>query len=225
MNPSWRKHRGIAIIGTLWLGSIATGLGLLADYAAQPGLIGQVPQQWPQSTQLSLAPDRHTVVLAVHPRCPCTRASINELERSIGHAKTPPQIYALVFEPTTDEATDLHANFAATDITRNLRRIPNTTVIPDPGSTIAADFGALTSGHAIVYDTKGNLVFSGGLTPTRAHEGPNTGTESLKRLFNGDQPIAQNAPVFGCPLCSETKGIKLETCFDAATCPSTEVQP
>ncbi len=207
------RHRWFIVLGAVWLGAIGTGLGLLANYAAEPGQVGEVPQTWPSDPGLQLADATHTLVLAVHPRCPCTAASINELERALGNVEQLPRVYALIFEPIPGEAGDDQEAFARTRITKRLIQLPGVELVADPGSAIAAGFGALTSGHTLVYDESGQLVYSGGLTPTRAHEGPNTGSATLVSLFNGGDAIAQIAPVFGCPLCSADEPNQMATCF------------
>lgn len=212
------RHRWFMALGAVWLSAIGTGLGLLANYAAEPGLVGEVPQAWPSDSELQRAGASHTLVLAVHPRCPCTAASINELERALGNVEQLPRIYALIFEPMPGVAVNDQEDFARTRITKRLIQLPGVELIADPGSEIATGFGALTSGHTLVYDASGQLVYSGGLTPTRAHEGPNTGSATLVSLFNGGEAIAPVAPVYGCPLCSVNEPNQLATCYsDGAT--------
>lgn len=202
----------LVIVG--WLGLIACGFGALAAYASIPGAVGDPPSIWPSNDAggMQLARGTHTVILAVHPRCPCTRATINELERTLARAIEQPVIYALIFEPGPDDSADVDESFARTRIAERLGSLPGVVMISDPGSIIAQQFGALTSGHTLVYDATGSLVFSGGLTPTRSHEGPNTGSASLVELFNGRSAIAEQTPVYGCPLCSQCPDIALDVC-------------
>jgi hypothetical protein len=202
-----------------WLGVIGTGLGLLADYATKPGMVGQVANTWPDNQSVSLSDDSHTIVLAVHPRCPCTRSTIDELEAVLANTQATPKVLALIFEPLPGETADPEEDFARTSITKRLRRLPNIECIPDPGSETAQRFGAMTSGHTLVYAPDGSLSFSGGLTPTRAHTGPNTGSFALKDILNGNQPIAKQAPVFGCPLCPSSSEETI-ICDTTETCPT-----
>lgn len=206
----------LIIVG--WLGLVACGLGALANYGATPGAVGEVPNVWPTDAAegLTLAQGSLTIVLAVHPRCPCTRATINELERTLARAGEQPTIYALIFEPALEVDTDPDESFARTQIRTRLSDLPGVVMVRDPGSEIASRFGAMTSGHTLVYDADGSLRFSGGLTPTRAHEGPNTGSASLIELLNGGAAIADDAPVYGCPLCPDSP---------VTTCPPNEVAP
>lgn len=212
------RNRSQTLIIVGWLGLVACGLGALANYGATPGAVGEVPSEWPSdaSEGLTLAQDSLTLVLAVHPRCPCTRSTINELARALGASQEQPTIYALIFEPALENATDPDESFARTQIRARLSELPGVVMVRDPGSAIANRFGAMTSGHTIVYDADGLLRFSGGLTPTRAHEGPNTGSASLIELLNGGPAIADDAPVYGCPLCPDSL---------TTTCPPNEVSP
>lgn len=224
MISSLFRTRALPLLIVGWLGTIALGLGALGHYAATPAPSGQAPLAWPDKAPggLTLAGDALTIVLAVHPRCPCTRASISELERSVAQAPTPARVYALVFEPEpalndqgfADSGSD---RFARTRIVERLSRVPGVEIIADPGSRIAGRFGAMTSGHAVVYDQGGALRYSGGLTPTRAHEGPNTGSASIRNLIHGSEALAPRAPVYGCPLCPDTPDASAFTTPDA--CP------
>ncbi len=209
----------LVIVG--WLSLIACGFGALAAYASTPGAVGEAPSIWPSddASGMQLAVDTHTVVLAVHPRCPCTRATINELERTLARADEQPTIYALIFEPGPNDPSHVDESFARTRIAERLGSFPGVVMIADPGSEIAKRFGALTSGHTLVYDTTGSLVFTGGLTPTRSHEGPNTGTASLVELLNGRSAIADQTPVYGCPLCSECPDVALDVCSKSEELP------
>ena len=64
-------------------------------------------------------------------------------------------------------------------------------------------FGALTSGQVLVYDEDGDLVFRGGLTSARGHEGESVGNRALVS-FALDPPRSNEVPasseVFGCSL-------------------------
>ena len=201
MSSTNTQNRWLLLIGVAWMCAVATGLGLLTDYSAQPGEIGESPKTWPTESPISRNKDGFTVLIAVHPRCPCTRATVDELEGVLAKSETAPRTIALIFEPLDEDSIDTNEEFSRTSISAKLSKLPGVELIADPGSLIAQSFGAMTSGHTLVYSPDGSLVYSGGLTPTRAHTGPNTGSSTLTSLFNGDQPIAQLAPVYGCPLC------------------------
>jgi hypothetical protein len=75
-------------------------------------------------------------------------------------------------------------------------------VIVDADERLAALFGAETSGLAALYTGDGRLLYRGGLTPGRGHEGDSFGTDAVAALSqsNSSQAAARQAPVFGCAL-------------------------
>jgi hypothetical protein len=76
-----------------------------------------------------------------------------------------------------------------------------------PGAELACDttgdearrFGAETSGHAVLTDPAGAVVFRGGLTPARGRTGESPGRQAVLAWVNSGGG-AETAPVFGCPL-------------------------
>lgn len=216
MRIKFAKNQWTILFIALWLGAIGAGLGILADYSATPGLVGQVPTSWPDNAPINRDHLNHTIIVSVHPRCPCTRATLDELEGVLTQSQSTPLVIALIFEPSADNPliSEREAEeFARTSITKRLQRIPGVQCIADPDSQIAQSFGALTSGHTLIYTPQGKLAFSGGLTPTRAHTGPNTGSLALKEILQGQTPTREFAPVFGCPLCpTESQNENIESC-------------
>ncbi len=64
----------------------------------------------------------------------------------------------------------------------------------------AGRFGVKGSGHVLLYQPSGRLVFSGGITPSRGHEGDNPGRAAVISLvLQGRSPV-NRTPVYGCPL-------------------------
>ena len=184
--------RWCAIAVSVWGLLLACGTGYLAAHGARAGEAGATPVAWPEGIERS--GDAWTVLLAAHPRCPCTRASAEELIGALAGAGEAYELIVLAYRPSGDDA------FADTGVIRRLGGLAHARVEDDPDGTIAAGFGALTSGHAAVYDPGGRLRFSGGLTPSRAHVGPNTGAGAVRSLLRGGEAPAARAPVYGCPL-------------------------
>ncbi len=65
----------------------------------------------------------------------------------------------------------------------------------------ARHFGAATSGQTLLYDERGTLVFSGGITGARAHAGDNVGRQSLVALLNREPPAHAAAPMCSGVVC------------------------
>ena len=71
--------------------------------------------------------------------------------------------------------------------------------VGDPRAAEAGRFGVATSGHALLFDRDGRLLFSGGITPSRGHEGDNFGASAILARLDG-RPAPAESPVFGCPI-------------------------
>jgi hypothetical protein len=193
--PPWPALRGwFPAAFTLWLGAVLGGFFLLLEYKAAPGEMAGAPARWPRTTQAERAAGRPTLVMFAHPHCPCTRASVAELERLVGRF---PQIAARVFFLKPE---DLPGGWEKTDLWRSASAIPGALAIRDDDGREARLFGAMTSGFTAVYDADGALLFSGGLTSSRGHEGDSFGVRRIASLLTTGTADKRDSPVFGCAL-------------------------
>jgi hypothetical protein len=136
-----------------------------------------------------------TLVMFAHPRCPCTRASLGELERLVAEVGGALRVHVLFHRPP-----DAEEGWERTDLWSRAERLPNARVAADAGGALARTFGAQTSGHVVVYDPSGRLAFSGGITMARAHEGYSRGRAAVVRLALEGTTSEPCTPVFGCAL-------------------------
>jgi hypothetical protein len=166
----------------------------MARYANRPGVPAHAPALWPQGSAINLDPNRPTLVMLVHPRCDCTQASLDELAELMARAPQAAAFYVVFMKPPSSDST-----WDDTRLWRTASAIPGLTVIHDDGRETAR-FGAETSGQILLYGPDGHLLFSGGATPARGHEGDSLGFESLLTLLRGSRSAASQSPVFGCPL-------------------------
>src|SRR2546422_10428791 len=69
------------VVCVLW--ALAAGAGTVAlwNYESAAGHAGGTPEHWPPQAQITLDPQRATLLMFAHPRCPCSRASLGELNR------------------------------------------------------------------------------------------------------------------------------------------------
>jgi hypothetical protein len=178
-----------------WLIGVVGGLGLLSNYANAPGIAGTPPQKWPGESQILQATNRATLVMLVHPHCPCSRASMGELARLMTQSEGRVTAYVLFAKP---------ANFAEdleeTDLWAIAGAIPGVTVMRDDDGVEAHRFHAATSGQTILYDEEGTLRFNGGITAGRGHEGDNNGRSAIVSLLTSNKAEHTETPVFGCAL-------------------------
>ena len=73
-------------------------------------------------------------------------------------------------------------------------------MVHDASGVEAARFGAGTSGAVLLYSSDGTLLFAGGITPARGHQGDSFGRQRLLALLDGAAADRRDAPVFGCAL-------------------------
>ncbi len=192
-----RGARSLLVLGTLavWVVGIGVGFARLMNYATRPGERGASVRRWPAGSALIPDPDRANLVLLAHPRCPCTRATIGELENLLARSRGLVTAHVLFYRPGGEPDS-----WAMTDLWRRAAAIPGTRVQVDPDGRQARRFGARTSGQVLLYHCDGRLLFSGGITDTRGHAGASVGTEALWSLLTTGTAAQTETPVYGCPL-------------------------
>ncbi len=181
--------------GAAWLITISTGLAFLAEYENTPGPRIEAPLRWPISTAVTFSQKHPTLVMFAHPRCPCTRSSINELSMLMADCQNRVDATVLFFQPSSS-----NANWSRTDLWRSAAAIPGVTARADIDGQEAKLFHATTSGNVILFNAAGEMVFNGGITGSRGHEGDNDGRAALTSLLLYDKTIGAETPVFGCSL-------------------------
>jgi hypothetical protein len=197
---------GTALFATLWIVALSFGLKALANYENAPGQIGSVPSGWPAESKIERAPNGETLVMLAHPHCPCTRASVGELAQIMAHVQGKVRAYVLFLKPEGSGA-----DWEDTDLRRSAAKIPGVTVLSDTNGAEARRFGAETSGHTLLFDSAGHLLFSGGITESRGHAGGNAGENAIVSLVNTHGPERAKTFVFGCSLVErKSKGGKFQ---------------
>lgn len=181
-------------IVALWASAAALGLFLLHAYAATVTVLPAplAAAEWPAATSLPRRAGIPTLVAFIHPSCPCSRASLHELERLFSRVPGERSVVVVLTGGEQDSAESGAAWQLA-------ERIPDVTRRLDPKGDEAARFGATTSGEVFLYGRNGALEFEGGVTAARGHEGPSAGGIAVEAALNG-QPHLRSTPVFGCSL-------------------------
>ena len=187
--------RGLVAVCIAWALAVCAGFAGLYIYKARPGGSGTPVAHWPASTRLALDPTRANLVMLAHPHCPCTRASVAELARLL--AQVGDRVHAHVLFVRPDGVED---DWEHTDLWRSAARIPGVTVAVDEHGDEARRFGVETSGQIVVYDAAGALLFRGGITASRGHEGDSFGRHRILALLTSHAADRADAPVFGCDL-------------------------
>ncbi len=191
----------LAVLAAVWLACCAAGLWVVWSWDNSPGESARAQVLWPADSTLTRDPAGPTLVMLVHPQCTCSRASLAELTELLALARPRPKTFVLFLKPAG--FTD---GWEQTDLLQTANRVAGVTVVRDNDGALAARFGAATSGQTFLYDARGALQFSGGITGARAHAGDNAGRSSLVALLNASgAPAVSRTSVFGCPLLDRTK--------------------
>lgn len=183
----------------LWLGLATAGLTGLASYAATPGATSEAPNHWPQASGITPVDGEPTLLLFLHPYCPCSSATLEGLNQLLAETQGRCAVHVLMTGPGTDPSTwPQTRNWQVADA------LPGVDVTVDAAGLEASRFGATTSGHVVAFDAQGTLRFTGGITPSRGHAGDNAGLDTIRTLLSTAAPSAKtppaSTPVFGCPL-------------------------
>ncbi len=192
-----RKSRPIflGLMAGLWLALIVLGTWRVLAYSYSPGVSISSERMWPSGTKLRHSETASTLILAVHPHCPCTRATLGELAIIVTRCRRGLTTQILCYRPSASAAT-----WSDTELIKSAREIPGVTIVDDPGGMEARRFGASTSGETLLYSPKGRLLFKGGITVSRGHSGDNLGRDAIIDFLTTGEARITKTPVFGCSL-------------------------
>jgi hypothetical protein len=222
-----------------WLLTGACTVGAFWQYELTAGVVHPIPAFWPSAAKTGVSNSEQSLLMFVHPRCGCTRAGLQELRdllSAVPEGKYPSVTFFLLQPgvlhskrlawisippgPSESHAGDSGSRDSQavggwndTPTEAICRAIPGSRVLLDAGGVEARRFGVTTSGTCLLYSTSGKLLFSGGLTQSRGHVGPNRGRDLLTQcLLNGDDSGSlllhhdahpRHHATFGCALFSE----------------------
>lgn len=190
----------LLLSGIAWLSGIGTAIAYQMRLEREPGSTGANPGTWPDRSILSRTPNRVTLVMAAHPRCPCTRAGLDSLAVVLTHARDRVDAYVLFALPE-----GMEDQWARTWTWEKAASIPGVAPVLDRDGRESARFGLSTSGHALLYDAQGVLKFSGGINPARGTTGPSAGLDSVLSAVRTGVASYPKTPIYGCPLYDRTK--------------------
>ena len=191
------KRKGFLLAGLVvaWLTAASAGLWVLARYEFTPGNSSAAPEQWPAGSRIQREPGKATLVMLVHPKCPCSKASVGELAKAM--ARMPGRVSAHVVFVQPAGYTE---EWVKSELWREAAAIPEVNVQVDEDAAEAERFGANVSGETLLYDASGRLRYQGGITLSRGHWGDNRGRMAVEALVRGEKTETARMPAFGCAL-------------------------
>jgi hypothetical protein len=183
------------VLAAMWLFSMCLGQLWLLRYQFVTGSDTVAPAAWPARSSLRPGSGKFTLLMFAHPRCPCTRASLEQLSRVIARSGGKADVYVVFVRPP-----GARTGWERSDLWSRALEIPGVQTLVDEEGKEAHRFGAETSGLTLLYSPNGTLVFRGGITEGRGHEGDNLGSSLiLARLTGAGEDLGETA-TFGCPL-------------------------
>src|SRR5271155_1113155 len=114
------------VLAAVWFAAVGSGLWAMFAYETTPGVVSSLRERWPDGTALQRDPRRPTLVMFVHPHCPCSRASLHEL--LVLASQRDEQINSIIvfLKPRGFES-----NWEKTDLWQTARSIPGATCVAD----------------------------------------------------------------------------------------------
>lgn len=193
------NHPGVLAAVAVWLLLSVGGYWWVLADSNVPGESQIEPRVWPQHSALTADPARANLVLLLHPRCPCSRASLDELAEIMRECPNAVAVHILFVKPP-----QMADGWEMTDLWNHAIAIPGVRVSSDADGIEARRFRAVTSGQVVLFDRQGRLKFNGGITLARGHRGNNVGRQTVIDWLTRGTAERSDACVFGCSLFSES---------------------
>ncbi|PQO45433.1 hypothetical protein [Blastopirellula marina] len=186
----------------LWVIAVVGVLGSMIAYGGMAGAQLPAPKFWPNDTTIARSLDKPTLLVFLHPECPCSRATLDNLEPVIRDRDIAVVVICLG-QLDLDSCEDLDHLGGCHSQLRRWSQYSNVNLVSDPVGQESDRFGAATSGYCLLFDGKGQLLYRGGVTSSRGHRGANAGVASLTTILDRSGPATDTYPVYGCPLQEE----------------------
>lgn len=171
------------------------------NYSSEPGRAVASTGSWPETSTLERKNEKH-LVMFLHPGCSCSKASVAELSRLMSEAQN------LTAQIVVMKSPKLEKLFHENPLISQVKLIPRTKIIYDHDGKESSLFGAETSGLTHLYDSESRLLFAGGLTMARGHEGDSVGKKAILGFLKGEKSESQSL-VFGCDIFGAIKTLTM----------------
>src|SRR5262249_53212986 len=135
------------------------------------------PIEWPAQSSLPRTPGLPSLLVVMHPQCPCSRATVEELAKLMAACQGKLTATVLMIHPR-----GLPQDWEKTDLWRSAAETPGGRAGTNEAGAEARRYGAQTSGQALLYSADGRLLFAGGITDSRGHIGDNAGRSTIESL-------------------------------------------
>jgi hypothetical protein len=183
-----------------WAAAVAAGWSAMLrfDFATSDAAPGSQLASWPEGSQLPRPSGEPILVVFLHPKCPCSPATLTELERVFKLASAEGGRTRVLVVPVTPPGAPI--DWMDTDVVRQAAKLAGAQVCQDSGGFEAARFGARDSGTIMYFDAAGQRRFSGGITVARGQQGLSRSGVALAQILSHQRDFAPSSPAFGCRL-------------------------
>ena len=189
------KHLVLVVALSLWAITVSYGVASLWAYDTKPGVAASAPRVYSKEKGPVAMGDRMLMLVFLHPHCPCSNATLEQLEILLRSRKI--ELECRVYVVVPPEAV---AGWEKGPLLERVHSIPGVLVKYDFGGIETQRFAASTSGQVLLYERNRSLVFSGGITASRGHPGESLGARAILALLENRSTPITVAPVYGCPL-------------------------
>ncbi|HEY1599792.1 MAG TPA: hypothetical protein VGG64_09335 [Pirellulales bacterium] len=194
-NGRKRTTLAFGLTAALWLAIVIGGAVILNLHATTPGTQSEGPPRWPDASRIVRNAHGATLLVFVHPHCPCSRTTVGELAALMGACQGRVTAQVLFVVPEAEKS-----NWSQNELWQAAEAIPGVRAVVDAGAIEAARFGARTSGFTLLFNEQGACLFSGGITAARGHAGDNAGRQAIVSCLIDKHPEVSRTPTFGCAL-------------------------
>ncbi|WP_145026409.1 thioredoxin domain-containing protein [Caulifigura coniformis] len=188
----------VVLVGVLWLAAVAAGFAVAMRHEKTAAPDHDVATRFPEDAVCVAPLGKPMLIVFVHPKCPCTRASLEEVA-ALHHRCGDKLDMQFVFL----ERGDAPWRSEDTEHWETVRAINAGPAFVDVSGTEHRRFGATTSGEALLYMPDGSLAFHGGVTVGRGHSGVSAGRTAIEAIVlnsTGSGRDFTRTKVYGCPL-------------------------
>lgn len=190
------KTRLVIVVALVaWVAAVIGGFAAAMIHEQTPAEEHSVVSSWPKDTECQPPSLRPMLVMFVHPKCPCVRASFEELANLRQASGDSFDLQCVFLQP--EGATWRSEETAYWQTAQALKPCQ---MIVDHSGLEHRRFGATTSGEVFLFSTDGRLQFRGGITISRGHSGESAGRLAIEAILKNSLPRLFETPVYGCPL-------------------------
>lgn len=197
MKTNINNRKYLIILGVVfWTILLVVGFLRMTDYSYSPGVPAIVSAKLPKNIFTTLDKNLPKLLVFLHPKCPCSKATLGELTNLIESNPNLAEVIVIFLKP--DNESD---EWVKTSLWEKASRISSIKLVMMDDEEIS-QFGVITSGQTLLYNPRGNLIFSGGITVGRGHEGESIGRQAIQNYLQTGNTDLHQTSVFGCLLTS-----------------------